>query len=394
MKVLWISNLYPNSVSPDRATFNRQQVEALAQHEGVQFRVVAPIAWTDRLQAWRRRKSIEPLNAGIGHPTFWYPPKIMRGQYGRFFQMSIAAAVRNATKDFRPDVIVGSWAYPDGYAALQFGQRKRIPVLIKVHGSDVHSLDDAIRIQRTAEVLRGCNGVLSVSEDLKRRMGGLDVDSDKIRVIYNGVDHKRFFARDQQQCRRELNLDMTEAEKLVLYVGNLKPIKGLDLLLRGFAEAKPVESGARLAIVGGGAEAAGLASLAKELGVMDRVSFPGPAGHDEIPIWLGACNTFALCSANEGVPNVLLEAMAAGRPCVASAVGGIPEVVTVGQTGLLFDDRQPGDVAAKLREAWQTSWDSHEICAASERFSWDRNALETRSFLDDITAQGDGSAAT
>lgn len=386
MNVLWISNLYPNSGSPDRATFNRQQIDALTSEHSVQVRVIAPIAWTDRLQQRRRGQTVLPLNPGVIHPTYWFPPRVLRGQYGRFFNLSIASALRASTRDFDPDVVVGSWAYPDGYAALRYGQRQGIPVLIKVHGSDVHSLDDAARLHRTREVLEACDGILSVSEDLRNRIGELGVTTDKVRVIYNGVDHERFSILDRQQARRHLGLELED--KLVLYVGNLKPIKGLDLLLRGFAQADPSESRAQLAIVGGGAEAAGLNALAQELGIADRVMFPGPASHSDIPNWLGACDTFALCSANEGVPNVLLEAMAAGRPCIASTVGGIPEVVTHGETGLLLDSRTPEAVAASLRLAWARQWDPTSIRAASERFSWSGNAQQTLNFLNALTDSG------
>src|SRR5205085_9402963 len=118
-----VTNLFPNPAQPNRATFNRQQFGALAQRHEVA--VIAPIAWTDELSFRRRGKTRIPVGRRVEadgivaiHPIYWFPPKVMRGAYGGFYRKSIARTFERMVTEFRPDVVLGSWAYPDGWAAV------------------------------------------------------------------------------------------------------------------------------------------------------------------------------------------------------------------------------------------------------------------------------------
>lgn len=375
MKILWISNLYPNSAQPNRATFNRQHVHHLRNHAEV--RVIAPVAWPDALQARKAGKNIAALDSeSTRHPTFFYPPRLFRSAYGKLMLASVSSVWKSWARPWSPDVIVGSWAYPDGYVATRFARQLGIPAVIKVHGSDIHSLEAGARMEQTRMVLKEADGILSVSQDLKEQIGDMGVAPDKVNVIYNGVDRERFVLRDKMACRRKLKLSVSADEKLVLYIGNLKRVKGVDRLIAGFCELRR-QHPAHLAIVGGGEEQASLTELTRTLGLANAVTFHGAVDHDVIPDWLSACDTFALCSRNEGVPNVLLEAMASGRPSVASRVGGIPEVVIPGETGFIVDSSNPQAVSDALVNVLQTNWNETQIRNHSERYSWESNATKT-----------------
>src|SRR5437763_729314 len=146
MRVLIITNLYPNPLQPNRATFNRQQFKALAeQHE---VRVIGPIAWTDEWSSRRRGKTRIPAGRRVEsdgivahHPVYWFLPKLWRGAYGRLYRNSIARTFARVVDEFHPDVVLGSWAYPDGWAAVALGHGFGLPVVVKVHGSDVLLMD-------------------------------------------------------------------------------------------------------------------------------------------------------------------------------------------------------------------------------------------------------------
>jgi glycosyltransferase involved in cell wall biosynthesis len=129
-------------------------------------------------------------------------------------------------------------------------------------------------------------------------------------------------------------------------VGRLAEIKRQDLLLRAFAEVRKACPDARLLLVGDGPERAGLEALAAALGVADAVRF---AGYQQEPEpYLRLMDVFALTSRSEGMPMSLLEAWAARVPVVASRVGGIPELVEDGRTGLLFDFPDTAGLASHL----------------------------------------------
>ena len=118
MRILTVTNLYPNPFHPQRATFNREQFRALArEHE---MRVVSPIAWTDELAARRagsprlpvgRRMEVDGIP--VEYPRSFFIPRILRGMYGHCFRWSLGGAFWRNVTVFRPDVVFATWAYPD-----------------------------------------------------------------------------------------------------------------------------------------------------------------------------------------------------------------------------------------------------------------------------------------
>ncbi|MEO2089254.1 MAG: hypothetical protein ABGY75_07125 [Gemmataceae bacterium] len=133
MRVLAMTNLYPNPYQPHRATFNRHQFRLLNDRHPVQ--VIAPIAWTDELKA--RRAGQPPLPTDrrvthdgltVDHPRYLFPPKVGRRWYGHFFRAAVGPAFRRAVTEFRPDVVFTPWAYPDGWAAGWLARVAGLPV--------------------------------------------------------------------------------------------------------------------------------------------------------------------------------------------------------------------------------------------------------------------------
>ncbi|QJW98068.1 glycosyltransferase [Frigoriglobus tundricola] len=353
MRILAMTNLYPNPYQPHRATFNRHQFRILGGRHPVQ--VIAPIAWTDEFTA--RRGGGEPLPAGrrvardgltVDHPRYLFPPKIARGWYGRFYLASVARTFRRAVREFGPDLVFTPWAYPDGWAAVRLGRSAHLPVVLQVHGSDVLLLDQApARRRRTEEAVRAADGVVAVSHDLAGHLARMGVGPTKVRVIHDGVDRALFAPGDRAAERAALGVPA--AERMLLFVGNLLPVKALDVLLRACAEPLLKGTPFRLAVVGQGPLRPALEQLAGRLGVADRVRFVGPLAQTELPRWYRAADVFVLPSHSEGVPNVLLEASACGTPWVASRVGGVPEIAGLGRSRLV-PPNAPVELAAAIHE--------------------------------------------
>jgi sugar transferase (PEP-CTERM/EpsH1 system associated) len=166
------------------------------------------------------------------------------------------------------------------------------------------------------------------------------VPERKLRVIRNGIDLARFQAPcgDREGLRR--SLDIPGDSLVVGTVGRLTEVKRQDVLIRAFAAVARSRPDAHLVVVGGGPLMAELRGLADLLGVGPRVHLVGFQAATER--YLGAFDVFALTSRSEGMPQSVLEASVAGLPVVASRVGGLPEVIEEGRTGLLV---APGDVA-------------------------------------------------
>jgi sugar transferase (PEP-CTERM/EpsH1 system associated) len=165
------------------------------------------------------------------------------------------------------------------------------------------------------------------------------VPREKIRLIFNGIDTARFLEpSDPEATRRELGIPA--GVPVIGTVGRLNEIKRQDVLIRAFARVRERLIDAHLVLVGDGPMREPLGELAEELGLGGCVHFAGFRSHSAP--YLKAMNVFALTSRSEGTPQAVLEALVVGLPVVASRVGGLPELIDHGRTGLLVE---PGDEA-------------------------------------------------
>src|SRR5690606_5659784 len=229
MKILALTNLYPNPLQPHRAAFNRHRFRFLAaDHE---LRMIAPVSWRDEWAlrgtgpgiARDRRTTLDGIP--VAHPRYWYTPGVLRGQYGRFFHASVRATFDRAVRESRPDVVLATWAYPDGWAAVRLARSHGLPVVVMVHGSDVRRMDEVpARSRGTREALCAADGVIAVSADLAARVVALGADPDRVLTVLDGVDRTLFNPGDRTQARRALGL--ADDERHLLFIGNLLPVKG------------------------------------------------------------------------------------------------------------------------------------------------------------------------
>jgi glycosyltransferase involved in cell wall biosynthesis len=241
--------------------------------------------------------------------------------------------------------------------------------------------------------------VIAVAHNLgdRARQGG--VAEHRIATIANGVDGSRFHPLDRSSARRLLGLP--EEGELLVSVGHLSPRKGFHRVIRALPRLLATCPEARLAIVGGkGAEehnSAELHKLARELGMADRVSFVGAQLPDRVALWMAAADVFVLASDFEGCPNVILEAMASGRPVVATRVGDVEHMVP-SFAGIFLDDPENAvALAISLAAALTRDWDAQRIHDHVATLSWgevaQRVAVQWRLAVDAFRAEPAGGSA-
>jgi glycosyltransferase involved in cell wall biosynthesis len=353
MRILTLTNLYPNPYQPLRAPFNRQLFQALNLQ--TPLRVISPIAWTDELAGRRnggvlpRDRKVEFDGMIIEHPVYFYVPKILRHWYGRFYSLSVRKAFASALDEFRPDIVFAPWAYPDGWAAVELGHAAGLPVVVKIHGSDVRVLTRVPgRRRRTAESLQGADGVVTVSHELATQVIDLNVAPEKVRVITSGIDSHLFHPGPRSEAR--VRLGILGSGPVLLFIGNLVPVKGLDVLVE--ASSLLVQGGLELTcyVIGHGPLRAALERQISGLGLEERVRLVGTRPNAQLPDWYRAAELFVLPSRSEGLPTVLLESLACGTPFVASRVGGIPELANLGPCRLVPPD-DPRQLADAIRSS-------------------------------------------
>jgi glycosyltransferase involved in cell wall biosynthesis len=391
MRVLGLTSLYPNPLQPHRAPFNRHQLRLLGERYPV--RVIAPVAWTDELAA--RRRGAAPLPADrrvthdglpVEHPRYYFPPRVLRGCYGHCFRASVRRAFGRAVAEFRPDVIHAPFAYPDGWAAVQLGHEAGLPVAVQVHGSDVRLLDSfPARRRRTEEALRAADGVIAVSQDLADTVVRMGVDPDRVLLVYDGIDPDLFHPGSKAAARIRLGLDR-DARRL-LFVGNFYPVKGADVLLHACHRLRQRGLAFEVDLIGQGPQGDALQALVRRLGLDGTVGFRGSMPQAELADWYRSADVFVLPSHSEGVPNVLLEAMACHTPYVATDVGGIPEI-HVPEVGRLVPANDPAALAdAIVRELAAPPRDADEWPAPRLRTE---AVAEVAEFLESVVARRAG----
>jgi teichuronic acid biosynthesis glycosyltransferase TuaC len=396
MRVLVLTKMFPNAAEPLSAPFNRQQLAALGRR--CQVEVLATIPWfpgsrTVARLARRapppqvpRRDRVEGLE--IEHPRTLYLPRYGHALSAGLYALSVLPAVLRRRGRF--DVLLGSWAYPDGVATVALGRALELPVVVKLHGSDIDVLAKrpALRWQ-LARALPRAGRVVAVSRALAAGAAALGVDPDRIDVVDNGVDPTLFQPRGRREARVALGRG-ADKRRWILYVGRLQEDKGLFDLVAAFARLAGARPDAALVLVGEGPARAALQAALAPFG--DRAFLAGARPFEEIPLWMAAADLVTLPSHHEGTPNVLVEALSCGRRVVATRVGGIPDLVHRDELGTLVP---PGDVpalanalATALEVELEVRADEATVAALAARGSWDDSAARLEASLARAVAEG------
>jgi glycosyltransferase involved in cell wall biosynthesis len=278
-------------------------------------------------------------------------------------------------RDLRPDVVHGYLFGPNLFAAVA-GRLAGVPaIVVAKRNVDAYESRRQIGAQRVAHRL--ATHVTAVSDVVADTSVALGVPRSRVTVIPNGVDAARFERGDATAVRAELGPD---PGAVIGSVGCLAPRKDYATLLDALERLAAAGRAFTAVVVGDGPERAALAARAAALAPAVRNRFVGERA--DIEDWLAAFDVFVLSSREEGIPNALLEAMAAGRPCVATAVGGTPEVLRDGDTGWLVPPADPAALAAALDDALTRRGEAAARGARAARDVRERRSLDamTRRF--------------
>jgi glycosyltransferase involved in cell wall biosynthesis len=396
LRVLVVTRLFPNSVEPFESPFARQQLAALGRRCDVLVLGVLPAlpgAWLfgDRTRAGRlRRVPARETVAGVAvlHPRALYLPHVGRFPWfarvnGPLYLGGLLPYVPRLWGRF--DVVLGTFLYPDGCAAAALARALGIPHVIKGHGTDVDVVARWPSVQRPiAAALRSAAWALGVSRPMVSALVALGAPPARAVLLANGVDRALFHPRDKLAARRALGLP--EGDRLVVFVGSLVAAKGVLELLDAWRTLR-AEGGPplHLAMVGEGPLDGAIARAAHDAerdhgAAHGRLVAPGALPLARVAEHLAAADVFTLPSHREGTPNVVLEALASGRPVVASRVGGIPDVIADGSTGLLVPARDAPALACALRAALNRAWNADALSASAPP-SWDDSAARLHHLL-------------
>lgn len=292
------------------------------------------------------------------------------------------------------------WLYPDGVAVARASRGSGTRLWLMALGSDTFHLRSWFRRRRIVEACAQAEGVICVAQVLADRLAAAGVPREKLYVVPNGVDPSLFRMRSKEELsscsvdkllseRLTVSLSSTTQQpstlttipRIILFIGNLVPVKGADVLLKAVAilkktidlgpQATDQEAGSvrlrskidrrwsmvdgrwskvSLTLIGDGPMRPQLERLARTLGISDRIHFLGRLPPEEVALWMHRADVLCLPSRSEGMPNVVLEARASGLPVVATPAGSIPELPLDRKHFLVVESCTPEALADGLRE--------------------------------------------
>lgn len=312
--------------------------------------------------------------------AFGYPaiPGLTRAFNGWLAQRQLLPRVRA----FKPDLVLAYWVYPDGYAALLTARKLGLPAVVCALGSDIH-VRSGVNTALTRKTIAGIDALLTVSETMRQSaIREFGARPEKTHTIINGYNTSVFRPLPQAQMRAQFGIPADA--RMAVYVGRFVEAKGMRELVSAFTRLARDDAKLRLALVGDGVMREELSALVRDSGYADRVHMPGGLPPEQVAQWIAAADLLTLPSWSEGYPNVVVEALACGRPVVATDVGGTHEIVNA-NNGLLIAPRDAQVLADALRAALDAQWDHAAIAAAMQR-TWDDVAAETLAVCEPLIA--------
>jgi len=347
LRILFLTQTFPRQPGDTSGPFIRDLARALVRG-GDAVTVLAPharglaAAWEDDGVAVRSFRYAPAALEVLGYSRSLDADETIRPLAGLVAPLYLAAARRAVARCCRTegaDLVQAHWVVPNGLAAA--GAAPGVPLAVGLHGSDVFVAERrgvrravALALARTA-VLTGC------SPELVDRVCALGFPRGRAHVIPYGVDVAKFApgpprGRDWRQC-----LGIPAAATVLLSVGRMATKKGFQVLLPELPALLARHPDLQVVLAGAGDR---LAEFRRAAGSEPRIHFPGAVGHDDLPDLFRAADLFTLPAVHDargnvdGLPNVILEAMATALPVVATAISGIPQAVRPQETGWLVPE--------------------------------------------------------
>jgi len=334
VRILAISHLFPNLKEKRYGIFVARQLSEIRKL-GAEITVIVPRVWCpgflSHFDRWKNHDHKCPLCRFEGIETFSVPYLRPPGNfYNRWSGLAAFQAMKSKAlelhKSRKFDVIYATDFFPDGDTAVRLARYLKLPAACLSIGVDVNitAQSSGIIYRHFVRTAKALDGTLACGQSVA---DGIEAVTGKSPLcVYGVLDLQEFSpALDKIQVRKELDLPLDKT--IALYAGYLTKRKGVYELLETIYRVQKKCPGLQLVICGAGPEEAILWRLIREKGIEHMVRMAGEVEPERMNKWMQASDLFVLASHTEGMPNVVMEAMACGLPVVATAVGGLPGAI-------------------------------------------------------------------
>lgn len=391
MRLLHVASSYPLSANDTTAPFMEEIAVALVA-QGHEVMMVVP----------RRHDLVEGTRNGVTVRGFRYAPKHLQ-QWGYAQSLksdggirtsavivtplalaSMNRMVRRLVRSWRPDVVHLHWLLPQGVLANLLPNTT--PVVISLHGADAQLAQRASSwIWLARHALRRADQLVAASTEILQVAQSIEPSAEaRSSVIPHGANQDLFIPMDKAQARSHLELDPDRSA--ILVVARLVEKKGIE---HAILALNHLPADTDLYVVGEGPLLQALMTVAGGLR-RGRVTFVGSVGRSELPFWYGASDVVVIPSVRykgdiDSGPVVLTEALASGRPVVATAIGMVPDLIRDGKNGFIVEDANPEALATAIQSALRAGDDLGRLArrAFLEVGDWHRVARDLTAIYED-----------
>ena len=381
LKILVLTHTLPTKHNPIASVFLLNHLDELKKF--CKIKIIFPHAYVPKIKAFNpyHRFSEIPAEEKVNgmevyHPKYFMMPRVIFKlkllnfylPFESFF--SYYASKKLAEKiveEWDPDIIHMHGSLSEGLLGSHIKKKYSVPLCVTVYGEDItrlaHEFPSSILTKST---LRNSDVIICQSDFLKRGIESLGIKDKKFHIIPMGARLDRFKPKDNTKSRKQLNLP--KGKKIILFVGHLFTRKGVEYLIKAMKIITKKEKNILCLIIGRGDLDSGLRKLASDLDLCGNITFLGMRTNDEVADYMNACDLFVLPSLNEGLPVVLCEALACGKPVVATNVAGTPELVN-SDVGFLVKPKDVSELAEKIILAMNRKWNKKKLLARAAEFS-------------------------
>lgn len=355
--------------------FVKEQIRYIKNHfENVY--VISPVAYGVERFRNTSYENYEFDNVQVYFPKYLNVPLFYfygRNSWVSLEVNSVLKLINSENIDF--DLIHAHFTWPSGVVAVELKKHFNVPVIISEHTSTTFQKSVDKKDGVFINTWRKCDAIIRVRQRDISLFENLGISKNKVFHIPNGFNNSSFFRYETFECRKKLNLP--DNKKIILNVGNLySEVKGHKYLIEAIGEIIKHREDILCVIIGGGKLEPNIRKQIDDLGLENHVILVGSKPHEDIPLWINACDVFVLPSLNEGNPTVMFECLGCNKPFIGTKVGGIPEVITSDDYGLLVEPANAQDLAKQIEIALNKNWDKEKISNYAKQYRWENIASQ------------------
>lgn len=367
--LLVITNNFPDEDDLyARDIFVKAQINSLKQYFDNIY-VISPLAYG---VAYLRKTKYSNYRCDNLHVYFpKYPNFPLFYYHGRKFWLDFEKrAIFNliTQENIQFDLVHAHFTWPSGAVAVELKKKYHVPVVITEHTHITLYKELEKMSKEYLDTWKLCDAIIRVNKKDIPLIASYNIDRSKIYHVPNGFDQSKMKIIPSEIARKRLGIPLNV--KLILNIGRLSEEKGQKYLIDAMKEITESRNDVLCIIGGKGPLKKELQKQISDLALENFVKLIGFVPDNLLPVWMNACDTFVLPSLSESFGIVQIEAMACGKPVVATYNGGSEEIITSDDYGYLVNPASPSELSAKINLSLEKTWDCAKILKYSHEYKW------------------------